>query len=58
MSRAIGALAVGGVGAAVAASNSLYTGESTSKIHNISCCFGFGFVILIAGLFYPQNDFS
>ena len=35
MSRAIGALAVGGVGAAVAASNSLYTGESTSKIHNI-----------------------
>ena len=36
MSRAIGALAVGGVGAAVAASNSLYTGESTSKIHNIT----------------------
>ena len=35
MSRAIGALAVGGVGVAVAASNSLYTGESTSKIHNI-----------------------
>ena len=27
MSRAIGALAVGGVGAAMVASNSLYTGE-------------------------------
>ena len=32
MSRAIGALAVGAVGAAFTASNSLYTGESTSKI--------------------------
>ena len=30
MSRAIGALAVSGVGAAVFASNSLYTGESAS----------------------------
>ena len=35
MSRAIGALVVGGVGAAVAASNSLYTGQSNSTIHNI-----------------------
>ena len=35
MSRAIGALAVGGVGVAVAASNSLYTGQSTSKNRNI-----------------------
>ena len=35
MSRAIGALAVGGVGAAFTLSNSLYTGESAGKIHNI-----------------------
>ena len=35
MSRAIGALAVGSVGAAFTLSNSLYTGESAGKVHNI-----------------------
>ena len=42
MSRAIGALAVGGVGAAIAASNSLYTGNSTSKKHIMTHLFSGG----------------